>query len=68
MRSPLVARLRYRRGVIAVDTEDPVKGETLLDEAVAWLGGRLDGPPECVHAFIDSCNKRKIRTGYLVGL
>jgi tetratricopeptide (TPR) repeat protein len=42
--------------VIAVDTEDPVKGETLLDDAVAWLGGRLDGPPECVHAFIDSCN------------
>ena len=52
----LRARLRYRRGVIAVDTEDPVKGETLLDDAVAWLGGRLDGPPECVHAFLDSCN------------
>ena len=42
--------------MIAVDTEDPVKGETLLDGAVAWLGGRLDGPPECVHAFLDSCN------------
>ena len=51
----LRARLRYRRGVIAVDTEDPVKGETLLDDAVAWLGGRLE-VPECVHAFLDSCN------------
>ena len=51
----LRARLAHRRGVIAVETEDPAKAEGLLEDAVTWLGARA-GAPECVHALIDSCN------------
>ena len=52
----LRARLAHRRGVIAVETEDPAKAEGLLEDAVTWLGAR-SGAPECVHALLDSCNQ-----------
>ena len=52
----LRARLAHRRGVIAVETEDPAKAEGLPEDAVTWLGARL-GAPEWVHALIDSCNQ-----------
>ena len=52
----LRARLAHRRGVIAVETEDPAKAEGLLEDAVTWLGARAGAAPECVHALIDSCN------------
>ena len=52
----LRARLAHRRGVIAVETEDPAKAEGLLEDAVTWLRARAGAAPECVHALIDSCN------------
>ena len=40
----LRARLAHRRGVIAVETEDPAKAEGLLEDAVTWLGARAGAP------------------------